>query len=71
VTLNADEYAKLKLACRGEVSGIKAVITGADNVALLEMTASETYDADDVQAVADKADAIIAALIAAGLMASS
>lgn len=45
------------------------VVPVAANVAELEMTASETYDDADTQAVADKIDAVIAALVAAGLMA--
>ena len=40
----------------------------AENVAELNLTASVAYDAAELQEVADKVDAVIAALVAAGLM---
>lgn len=40
----------------------------AANVAELNLTASVAYDAAELQEVADKVDAVIAALVAAGLM---
>lgn len=40
----------------------------AANVAELNLTASVAYDAAELQEVADKVDALIAALVAAGLM---
>ena len=40
----------------------------AANVAELNLTTSVAYDAAELQEVADKVDAVIAALVAAGLM---
>ena len=44
-----------------------------DNTAidLLELTASETYDDEEIQAIADKVDEVIAALITAGIIKAS
>lgn len=49
-------------------AGTNVPLEPAANVAELDLTASETYDDAQLQAVADKIDAVIAALIAAGLM---
>lgn len=47
---------------------VAALDAQAANVPQLEMTASVAYDAAELQDVADKVDAVIAALVAAGLM---
>lgn len=48
---------------------ITAAGTQAEAIADLELTASETYDAEELEAVAGKVDAILAALRAIGIIA--
>lgn len=47
---------------------VAALDAQAANVPQLGMTASVAYNAAELQGVADKVDAVIAALVAAGLM---
>lgn len=50
------------------LNSVPEALTPAANVPELNMTADVAYDDAQLQAVADKVDAIIAALVAAGLM---
>ncbi len=49
-------------------NAIAALSPKAANVAALDLTASAPFDEAELQAVADKVDALIAALVAANLM---
>lgn len=81
MAMSTKEYALLCKAAGQKLPSIKtqldsldSVLTSANqsaNVALLDLTASEDFDSSELQAVADKVDALIGALITAGLMAEA
>jgi len=73
MALPDSEYLALKQACRKEMPHLRVRldVEAATAVAALAMTAAVAYDASELQAVADKVDALISALQTAGIMSST